>query len=99
VLAQRVGLERVEAAVVVEAQRPAVDFVAVGAALQLALEEVPVRDVVALVGDDGVVEVARHEVDPALVDEQPVVGRDPALAPEPLLPPRQERGRGRVTPR
>ena len=99
VLAQRVRLQRIKSAVVVEAQRPAVHLVAVGPALQLPLEQVPVRDVVALVGDDDVLEVARDEVDPALVDEQSLVGRDAALASEPFFPPREERQRVARTPR
>ena len=36
------------------------------------------------------VEVARDEVDPTLVDEQSLVDRDPALAPQPFGPPGEE---------
>ena len=93
VRAQQVRAGGVVAAEVEEAQGPALDRVAVRRRLQVAHGQVPPRDVDGRVDQDVVVEVARHEIDPALVDELAALGVDDAVAGQPPAPPVEE-GRG-----
>src|SRR5439155_18514004 len=90
VLAQQMRLVRAVPAEVEEAQRFAVDLVALSGPGELAVREVPPRDVVGGVPDDGRVEEARREIDPALVDEPAAFRLDDALARHTLHPPVEE---------
>src|SRR5581483_7546709 len=87
---------RVEAAEVEEAQRLAVHGVAALVRDDVALEEVPVGDVVPRVAKYPVVEVARHEVDDSLVDEELLLGRQDRVEAEQVAPPVEERTAARA---
>ncbi len=76
----------------VEAERLPVHLVAPVGPHDLTVVEVPVRDVAAGVAEDHVLEERGDEVDPALVDEDPVLDGDEAVAGETVRPPVQERG-------
>ncbi len=53
--------------------------------------QVPVGHVVGLVAENrGALEQARHEVDPFLIDEQPLGNVDAAVVDQALMPPREE---------
>ena len=85
------GLQRREPAEVEEAQRSAVDLVARRTAGDLAIVQVPVRDVAARVLPDRDVEVRRREVHPPLIDETTLGRADEALAAQPVGPPVEHR--------
>ncbi len=98
VFAQKPWLPRVEAAEVKESERTPVDEVSAIVARELAGVKIPVRDVVAGVLQDVVVEERRHEVDPPLVGEHHLRDVDERLAPRALPPPVEERARARADP-
>ena len=88
VLGEHVRLGGVEAAEVEQLERHAVDEPAPVALLDRARGEVPVGDVEAGVAQHiEIVGHPRHQVDPALVDEEAALGVDDAVALEPHAPP------------
>ena len=80
-----------KAAVVEEAERPAIYQNAAQNALAVArentLRQIPIRNVVSGVFEDPGLEERRREIDPALVDEQPAGRIVEAITPQALPPP------------
>ncbi len=94
--AQQMRAVRVVAAEVEEAQRPALDRVALRGRPEVADGQVPPGDVDRGVDQDVVVEVARHEGNPALVDELAALRIDDAVAGKPPGPPVEKGRRARA---
>jgi hypothetical protein len=69
-LREKVRRARRKAAVVEEAQRPAIDKNVVAVARENAMWQIPVGDVVSGIFEGPGLEERRREIDPALVDEQ-----------------------------
>ncbi len=85
---RRVGGESAE---VKKPQRHAVDAIVAVAVLHVTVRQIPVRDVASRIAQHEVREIARHQIDPALIDEVAVLDGVEALAPQPLRPPIEKR--------
>ncbi len=90
---EQIRLARVESAEVEEAQRPAVDEVPIAFVRHVSRVQIPIRDVVAFLLQDVVLEESRHQVDPALIGDHHARDIVQRVTPRRRPPPLEKRQR------